>query len=284
MVINYDVEAIKEFLNHFHKITNLTISFWDNNMNQLIFQPSVMPEFCRMIKSSRKGNQRCLVSDEILCSKCKSTLTPETHLCHAGLVDTAIPIMFDDKLFGFVMFGQVKDAGLEKGNYEEIEKLSRELKLPVDKLYQAYKALDSFDRDKVNSAAKVLNASMYHLYTTACKFTESEMVKKIEEWIGENLTSDISISMICSEFDISKNKLYALWKNRFEVTVGDYILDKRMKKAKDLLLGDDLKIYEVCLKVGISDYNYFSKVFKKYYGVSPKDYRKHFYKIAGKKD
>ena len=254
MVINYDVEAITEFLNHFHKLTNLTISFWDNNMNQLIFQPAVMPEFCRMIKSSREGNRRCCVSDEALCSRCKDTLVPETHICHAGLVDTGIPILFDDKLFGFVMFGQVKDAGqvrdaglqedagLQKDSYEEIRKLCKELKLPAEELHQAYEGLDSFDMDKVNSAAKILNAAMYHLYTTACRFSESELVEKIVEWIEENLTSDISISMICCEFDISKNKLYALWRNKFQITVGDYILEKRMKKAKDLLLIDYLKI------------------------------------------
>lgn len=276
MIINYDIETIKEFLSHFNNITNLTISFWDNELNQLTYQPSVMPEFCRLIKSSPEGNKRCLMSDTALCGKCKDTLCSETHKCHAGLVDTAVPIIFDEKLFGFIMFGQVKDPKLPKSTYEEIKKLGEELGLPVDKLYSAYNSLYSFNADIINSASKILNATMYYLYSSACKFTESELVTRIDKWITDNLNSAISVSIICYEFGISKNKLYTLWKNRFGMTIGDYILSKRMKKAKKLLLENEYKINKICTMVGIPDYNYFSKVFKKYYGAPPNKYRKNF--------
>ena len=73
-----------------------------------------------------------------------------------------------------------------------------------------------------------------------------------------------------------KNRLYSLWKKRFNVPIGDYILRLRMEKAKKLLTNDDDKINQVCIKVGIPDYNYFSKVFKSYYGLSPREYRKRF--------
>lgn len=276
MVINYDIETIEEFLSHFNKITNLTISFWDTELNQLTYQPTVMPRFCSLIKSSPEGKKRCFMSDNALCSKCKESLISETHKCHAGLVDTAVPIMFDDKLFGFIMFGQVKDPKHPKSTFEEIKKLGEELSLPVYELYDAYNSLYSFDGEIIESASKILNATMYYLYSSGCKFTENELITRIDKWISDNLSSAISVSIICHEFDVSKNKLYALWKNRFEVTIGEYILTKRMKKAKKLLFDSEYKINEICTMVGIPDYNYFSKVFKKYYGTPPNKFRKNY--------
>ncbi len=274
MIVNYDIETIREFLRHFHKITSFPISFWDNELNQLIYQPSEMPTFCRLIKSSPEGAKRCYLSDTQLCGRCRNSLSPETHKCHAGLVDTAVPIMFEDKLFGFIMFGQVKDPQYPKNSYAEIERLGEELGLPVDELHAAYEQLYRFDSAMIDSAAKILTATMYYLYTSACKFTESELVNRIDKWIDDNLAASISVTILCSEFDISKNKLYAIWKNRFGITIGDYILQKRMKRAKKLLLQGDDKINVICEKVGIPDYNYFSKVFKKFYSVSPSKFRK----------
>lgn len=276
MIINYDIETIREFLNHFHKITNFTISFWDNELNQLIYQPCEMPKFCRMIKSSPEGARRCYLSDTQLCGRCRDSLTPETHKCHAGLVDTAVPIMFEDKLFGFIMFGQVKDPQYPKNSVEEIKRLGDELGLPADELAEAYEQLYRFDSEMIDSAAKILTATMYYLYSSACKFTESELVNRIDKWIDDNLSAPISVTILCNEFDISKNKLYAIWKNRFGMTIGDYILERRMKRAKKLLLQDDDKINVVCEKVGIPDYNYFSKVFKKFYSISPSGFRKRY--------
>lgn len=274
MIINYDIDTIREFLNHFHKITNVTISFWDNELNQLIYQPSEMPAFCRLIKSTPEGARRCYLSDTDLCSRCRDSLAPETHKCHAGLVDTAVPIMFEDKLFGFIMFGQIKDPQYPKNSSAEIERLGEELGLPVDELKAAYEQLYRFDSEMIDSAVKILTATMYYLYTSACKFTESELVNRIDKWIDDNLAAPISVAIICNEFDISKNKLYAIWKNRFGMTIGDYILKKRMKRAKKLLLQGDDKIKVICEKIGIPDYNYFSKVFKKFYSVSPSGFRK----------
>lgn len=274
MIVNYDIDTIREFLNHFHKITNFTISFWDTELNQLVYQPTEMPAFCRLIKSSPEGARRCYLSDTNLCGRCRDSLSPETHKCHAGLVDTAVPIMFEDKLFGFIMFGQVKDPQYPKSSYEEIERLGVELGLPVDELHTAYEQLYRFDGAMIESAAKILTAAMYYLYSSACKFTESELVNCIDKWIEDNLAAPISVTIICNEFDISKNKLYAIWKNRFNMTIGDYILAKRMKRAKKLLLQSDDKINVICEKIGIPDYNYFSKVFKKYYDTSPSKFRK----------
>ena len=102
MIINYDIDKIKEFLYDFYKITGLTISVWDADINQLAFQPSPMADFCALIKSTPLGKKRCLMSDQKLCADCRVKHGPLTHKCHAGLVDTAIPISFNGYILGYI--------------------------------------------------------------------------------------------------------------------------------------------------------------------------------------
>lgn len=54
----------------------------------------------------------------------------------------------------------------------------------------------------------------------------------------------------------------------------DYLTGMRVEKAKELLTGSNLKIKEVCERLGYSNINYFIKVFKDATGVTPGDYRR----------
>lgn len=275
MVINYDIEKLQKFLLDFYKITGLTISVWDTDMNQLAYEPQDMNEFCKIIKSSPLGKKRCSNSDRKIISDCNCKKCATTHKCHAGLVDTAVPILYGDQVLGFIMFGQVKDKEFSLITKSELTKLSHELKIPQKKLIEAYDNLVGFDTDIIESASNILNSALLSLYlNNYISFTENELVTAIHTYINSNLQSPLSVSSICEEFGIAKNRLYSLWRKWFGLTVGDYILNIRMRRAKNLLVNDDMKIKEVCVEVGIPDYNYFSKVFKKFYGVSPKEYKK----------
>ncbi|MBP3742789.1 MAG: helix-turn-helix transcriptional regulator, partial [Treponema sp.] len=54
----------------------------------------------------------------------------------------------------------------------------------------------------------------------------------------------------------------------------NFVSDKRLEKARQLLESTDLSIKEITAEVGYNDQNYFSRIFKNKYGLSPKEYRK----------
>ena len=56
--------------------------------------------------------------------------------------------------------------------------------------------------------------------------------------------------------------------------IAEYIRRRRLHKAKKLLKMTDLPISQIALAVGFADYNYFSRIYKKAYGKSPRYYRK----------
>jgi two-component system, response regulator YesN len=102
----------------------------------------------------------------------------------------------------------------------------------------------------------------------------SFLVEKAKDYTRAHFhESDISIGRVCSHLHISTGYFSSIFKKETKTTYVNYLLHIRMEAAKELLLNTDLRTFEIAEKVGYTDPNYFSFSFRKYCGVSPKDYR-----------
>ena len=277
MIINFNIDSLNTLLLDFYKLTGLTISVWDKDFNQLSFQPSDMPSFCRMIKETKTGNARCFESDKKICMMCRSTGEAQTHICHAGLVDTAIPIKFKEEILGYVMFGQSSPEEGEVMLAKRIKRLSRELKIEEAELFASHGELTKYQPDIVRSAANILKMATRYLWLSdMIQINQDGLSERLSEYITANISSKITIEALCREFSISKNKLYALVQKSWGMSIGEFVTFKRIECAKNLLTTTDMPISELCHAVGIVEYNYFTKLFKKQTGYTPLSYRKNF--------
>ena len=275
MLINFNVERLDKLLFDFYSITGMTISVWDADFNQLSFQPKNMRSFCRLIKESPKGKHRCYLSDKELCMECMKSGKPATHYCHAGIIDTAVPIKFKDQVMGYIMFGQIKDPTID--NTKIIKSLSKEMKISALDLFSAYNDLDVYDKDKIDSAAGILKMATRYLWLSEyIDVGNNTIASKIDDYIKLNMGEPIAIETLCDTFGISKNRLYEIFHTHFRTTVGEYIATVRIQQAKKLLSSTDIPISQIAGMVGIKDYNYFTKFFKTRVGVPPLKYRKSF--------
>ena len=84
---------------------------------------------------------------------------------------------------------------------------------------------------------------------------------------------DISLNRVAKEVNISPNYLSAVFSQEMGTTFVEYLTAKRMEKARELLRTSDLRSGEIALAVGYKDSHYFSFLFKKTQGCTPRDYR-----------
>jgi len=105
--------------------------------------------------------------------------------------------------------------------------------------------------------------------------TAQVLIQKAEDYIGVHYgDSDLSIEKICHELNVSSAYFSTIFKRETGKTFLNYLTDTRMEKAILLLDGTEEKSYVISEKIGYSEPNYFSYVFKKKYGISPSKYRK----------
>lgn len=104
---------------------------------------------------------------------------------------------------------------------------------------------------------------------------KSYIVKKIISYLNENYASHISLDEIARNMYLSPVYISKLFKEETGESPINYLIQIRLDKAKDILLTDNYgSIKSVASAVGYEDVYYFSKLFKKYYGMAPAYYRK----------
>lgn len=106
------------------------------------------------------------------------------------------------------------------------------------------------------------------------KESAGNLLSQIEEYIDRNYQSRISLDEIADALHANRSYVSRLYKNKVGVNLFDAIAFKRIEAAKELLKTSDMKTYEISETVGFEDAGYFSKMFKRKTGESPKDYRK----------
>ena len=94
------------------------------------------------------------------------------------------------------------------------------------------------------------------------------------EYIESNIHNKITVEGLTGIIGVSQPYLYKIFKEKFNVSVKEYILDEKMDYAKKLLRETDLPVKEIASSVGYEDIFAFSKAFSRRERVSPQKYRK----------
>ncbi len=100
-----------------------------------------------------------------------------------------------------------------------------------------------------------------------------EYIADILDYINMNYSANISLKTLAYRFSLSQAYLGQLVKRRTGMLFSDYINGIRIGRAKDMLVNSSLKENRISELVGYSDSNYFYRVFKKYVGVYPSEYK-----------
>lgn len=124
--------------------------------------------------------------------------------------------------------------------------------------------------------ASILNNifnSKFNTHKTGEKDSEL-IIDEIKLLIDNNLERKLSLNFISNILGLHPNYISNLFSNHTKSKLSDYIAEKRILKAGDLLQNTNLKIYDIANLTGYSNAKYFSSVFKKYMKQTPHEYRK----------
>ena len=266
MTINYNTEKLKEIIDDICTLTGIGMAIADNNFN-LIYTNKKHRDFCAFVQSTPLGLEGCKRCDSVMLKAAKDGSRPFSHICHAGLYDTSVPIIKDGVTAGYILLGGIK--AVRELDSETLKKL-RALGLDESVTQKKHTETVFLSEDERLSLLRLVSVI---LFENAIEIDHGELMNGITEYIEKNLSSGLSVDVICKTFFISKNRLYASFHSYFGKTLNEYVTQRRIKKAKVLLNESSASITEIAEAVGIGSYAYFSKLFKKQTGMTPKKYR-----------
>ena len=103
---------------------------------------------------------------------------------------------------------------------------------------------------------------------------QNELLQQILAYMDEKVTEPITIEQICHKFFLSRTSLQSLFKLYLHNSPKSYLLSLKLQKSKELIRENQYTISEIADMLGFSSIHYFSRLFKKYFDLSPSEYAK----------
>lgn len=122
--------------------------------------------------------------------------------------------------------------------------------------------------------SEVMELIMGVIYQSRSEKKTNENLVKAIQFIKQNYHQEISLDNVAKNVFVSNYYLSHLFRSELDMTFSDYVNKVRMEQSIQLMKASDLNVQMVAEKVGFNDAGYFSRTFKKYYGVSPISYLK----------
>lgn len=100
------------------------------------------------------------------------------------------------------------------------------------------------------------------------------VIRSAVDYLHRHYKEQIGLTDVAEEVGLNPAYLSYLFKQEMEIGFSNYLLELRMECAKGMLTSTNKKVKDIAAESGFNDYHYFSRAFKKLYGVSPAEYRR----------
>lgn len=145
---------------------------------------------------------------------------------------------------------------------------------------EAVQALSEYDfMDGNNYKQKII----YYAKRSNTGNPYANIIKVVKNYIDKNFGNEkLSLNMIAEEVHLTPSYISTIFKKYCKKNIVDYMIEVRITHAKDLLEKTDLKSYEISDRIGYTNSQYFSVLFKKNTGISPMEYRQKYNSVQEK--
>lgn len=264
-------EEIISVLSELHKISGFRISLHGMDFEEIAAYPESSLPFCEYIHSCKGESAKCMKSDADASKEVRKSSDVLIYKCRYGLTEVICPLHTLGSPAGYLMMGQVKDENVNNSSLmAAISSLGA-----GEKAESLVSKIPTVSSKMTVSFAKIMTiCAEYMTLINALPGNKPSTAELTCLYIRENFREKISMKDICTALGRTKSAICPAFKQKYGVTVVDYLTELRIEEAKKLLLETDMTVGEIADETGFSDTSYFSKVFLKSVGISPSCYRR----------
>lgn len=270
----FSSSAISALLIDLHTVSGLRLSLFDTEGKELIAYPEEVSGYCAHLNDNTTAHRRCQASARESFENVRQSGTLYMKKCPFGLWSATCPLYRSGVLIGYLRMEQGKDAS----HTDEEERLP--LALPFSespsRLSEELRKLPSLSKTAFEALVRLMTLCAEHVASlTTVSVPTADLTEAVLRYINRNLGSKLTVAHLCSAFHCSKSTLMNLFRNNCGVTLGEYLTERRIAMAKELLQFTAEPIGNIALKCGFADQGYFSKVFSARVGCPPSLFRRY---------
>lgn len=226
--------------------------------------------FCMKVKAHPIGRRLCGESDYHRANaRGLRERKPFLKRCHAGVCEMVCPIIRGDQVMGSIFCGVCRKAARLPAwpwagrSAQRLESLYRSRPMVADRpMWEMGRIL--------GAAVPVMLENLLGLLGAR----RDRMTDTIMEWMGKNYTEEIVIDDLARHLSLSPSRAAHVVKEKTGLSFGRLATSFRVREAKNRLRLTEDRVTDIARQVGFGDSNYFSRVFSKQEGTSPREFRK----------
>ena len=275
MNVLFDYERLVPLISSLYTLTGIRADLYDAEFRAVSVNEDQAPPFCAMINACPEGHERCVSCDREAMKRASSG-KHTFYRCHAGICEAILSICEGNTPLAFLFCGQHLDDSELEGQWEATRKTLDWYPGDMEELRRAFLSFRRYSDKEVEAYSRILTAlASYIRLEGIILSSEQTDLQRLEHYIGQHYREKLSLERVAAELGIGRTKLCALAKELSGgSTLSRMITARRIEAAKELLRKGDEPVSAVAEAVGISDYNYFTKVFRASTGMTPSDYRR----------
>ena len=274
MKVQFDVDKLQKVMTDFYTCTKITITLFDRELNCITDVGQWQP-YCLAIGENDELLSKCSGCNRDNCVKALSERGMWVYTCHAGVAEAVTPIFQDDTPIAYLMIGKFRDAEEQYSSAQMAIDAAEKYGLDKDEMLEAYYRLPVLDKQRIDAAVSLLKMLIYYITSeNFFHYDHSVQFSSIDKYIENHICEKITVEEICNQFRVPRHLLYATFEAETGGSIQEYIINKRIRKAQNLLISTSLSVSQISVKVGYLEYNYFFRIFKERTGITPLQYRK----------
>jgi len=238
--------------------------------------------FCEIVKSNRKMRSCGGYDGTKMTALAARLRRPFVNICHAGVAEVIVPIMYLGRHVATIFCGQVVTEKVERRGFDGVRRRVEGLGVDINALRRAYDNLPRMPERKLLQIGRVISLVGSRLAEgIGHKSMEMEAIlhghprmEKAIAFVREHCCEDVTVEEAARVCGVSTAYFCRLFRRFTGVSFKRYVTELRMARAQQLLVDTSLNIIEIALQVGYSRHSYFSRRFREFVGVTPRDFRK----------
>lgn len=265
---------IESLMKKFNQISGLDVDLVDSDFRSIISVTTHASNFCNAIHYFDQCKSICQKSDVehfLMSNKCHDLVT---YTCPFGFYTAIAPIIINDDVVAYLIFAPALEAqdGAEQIPIKRASSIIHDINKVHLKLN--LQNIPCYNKETLDIYAEFL-------MLIADRFSQKQLIKfpkqrisaLAKDYIDKNISQKFTLNSLSTMLHCSTVTLTQHFKKDYNISIIQYITNKRMELAEELLLETTDSISDISVHCGFADIEYFSRVFKKYHHISPFNYR-----------